>query len=83
MTSKAFCIAALAASAVLSGCDYCPRPGVLELTPQFYRPRTPAYPVPKVTECGIEPGPCIHGKPVGSGHQASLDLGLANNSSGL
>lgn len=62
MTAKIICV--LAASAFLAGCDYCPRPGVLEFTPQFYYPRTPKYPVPNATPCGVEPGPGVLGKPV-------------------
>ncbi len=83
MTSKALSIAALAASAILAGCDYCPRPGVFESTPQFYYPGTPAYPIPKATECGIEARHGVHGKPVGTGHQGGLDFGIPGSSASL
>lgn len=72
MTAKIIC--ALAAAALLFGCDYCPRPGVLEFTPQFYYPKTPRYPIPNATPAGIEPGHGVLGKPVaGSLGEALVD----------
>ena len=69
MTAKIIC--ALCAATLLAGCDYCPRPGVLEFTPQFYYPKTPRYPVPNSTPCGIEPGHAIINK------QAAGNVGVA------
>ncbi len=48
---------------LLAGCDYCPQPGVLEFTNQFYTPRPNKYPIPRTTGCAVEPGPGILGKP--------------------
>lgn len=62
MTAKFITI--LVASAFLAGCNYCPRPGVLEFTPQFHYPKTPKYPVPSSTPCGVVPGQGILGVPV-------------------
>lgn len=63
------------AAVALAGCDYCPRPGTLGWTTQFYTPRTPKYPVPTATACGVVPGRGQLGKPA-AGTVISGDVGL-------